>query len=165
MTRKRVLAELSEELKAITLLRRQLDRPVSPGTKAGVAMLGVLNRHGEMRVVELAEHLCLDMSVVSRQLAHIEQLGLAVRRPNPTDGRSCLVSPTDAGREVVAEVSRTHVRQLADATATWDRADLDALAALLGRLRQELAHAPLRPTAALRGEVEGADALPQTAPR
>ncbi|WP_377268589.1 MarR family winged helix-turn-helix transcriptional regulator [Peterkaempfera sp. SMS 1(5)a] len=142
MSRKRVLSEMSDDLRGVTLLLRRADQPVPTQTRAAVAMLATLCRQGEMRMVELSECLLLDMSVVSRRLAHLEQFGLAVRRPNPSDGRSCLISATEAGRRVVADVLRTRAVQLADATAAWDDTDLDSLARLLRRLHRDLGLLP-----------------------
>ncbi len=130
-----VLASVLDHLNGVSELRRHL----SPQITARVAMLAVLGRHGEMRVVEIADRLLVDMSVVSRQLAHLVQDGLAHRRPNPDDGRSCLASATAAGDQVVADVRREQERRLAGSTAAWDRVDLAALADLLGRLRRDMA--------------------------
>ncbi|WP_055585421.1 MarR family winged helix-turn-helix transcriptional regulator [Streptacidiphilus griseoplanus] len=142
MSRKRALSELSDDLRGVTLLLRRGDRTVPVQTRAAVAMLATLCRQGEMRMVELSECLLLDMSVVSRRLAHLEEFGLAVRRPNPADGRSCLISATRAGRRMVADARRARAVQLADATDGWDDTDLDSLARLLRRLHTDLGLLP-----------------------
>ncbi|MFC9327536.1 MarR family winged helix-turn-helix transcriptional regulator [Kitasatospora sp. NPDC057015] len=136
MDDEQVLASVLEGLGAVLELRRH--QPAH--SRARTAMLAVLDRHGEMRPVELAEWLQVDLSVASRQLAQIEQEGLAVRRPNPADGRSCLVSPTDAGLDRLARARREAADRLARSTGDWDRADLRTLADLLGRLHRDLAH-------------------------
>ncbi|MCX5209015.1 MarR family transcriptional regulator [Kitasatospora sp. NBC_00240] len=144
MNDEQVLASVLDTLGAVMELRRHQ----SPQVRARTAMLAVLGWHGELRVVELAEHLQVDMSAVSRQLAHLEQDGLAGRRPNPADGRSCLVGPTAAGLDLLARTRLESTRRLAHATGTWDRADLRALAGLLDRLHQDLEHGfpPAAPT-------------------
>ncbi|MFF1867388.1 MarR family winged helix-turn-helix transcriptional regulator [Kitasatospora herbaricolor] len=143
MNDEQVLASVLDSLAAVMELRRH--QPVQ--LRARTAMLAVLTRHGELRVVELADHLQVDLSAVSRQLAHLEQDGLATRRPNPADGRSCLVSPTEAGLDLLARTRVESTHRLARSTEAWDRADLRALAGLLNRLHQDLAHGFL-PTAA-----------------
>ncbi|MFD0257308.1 MarR family winged helix-turn-helix transcriptional regulator [Kitasatospora indigofera] len=135
MRDEQVLASVLDSLGAVMELRRH--QPAQ--ARARTAMLAVLSRHGELRVVELAEHLQIDMSAVSRQLAHLEQDGLATRRPNPADGRSCLVSPTEAGLDLLARARLESTRRLACATEAWDRADLRVLAGLLDRLHRDLA--------------------------
>ncbi|GGV14651.1 hypothetical protein GCM10010495_30760 [Kitasatospora herbaricolor] len=136
MNDEQVLASVLDSLAAVMELRRH--QPVQ--LRARTAMLAALTRHGELRVVELAEHLQVDLSAVSRQLAHLEQDGLANRRPNPADGRSCLVSPTEAGLDLLARTRVESTHRLARSTEAWDRADLRTLAALLNRLHQDLAH-------------------------
>ncbi|WP_329500051.1 MarR family winged helix-turn-helix transcriptional regulator [Kitasatospora herbaricolor] len=136
MNDEQVLASVLDSLAAVMELRRH--QPVQ--LRARTAMLAALTRHGELRVVELAEHLQVDLSAVSRQLAHLEQDGLASRRPNPADGRSCLVSPTEAGLDLLARTRVESTHRLARSTEAWDRADLRNLAGLLNRLHQDLAH-------------------------
>src|SRR4051795_12974263 len=68
-----------------------------------VAALGALAEHGELRMGALAGELGLDTSVVSRTVATAESLGLVSRRPDPRDGRACLLSLTPAGETCLRE--------------------------------------------------------------
>ncbi|MFC8449062.1 MarR family winged helix-turn-helix transcriptional regulator [Kitasatospora sp. NPDC057223] len=138
MDDQQAIASVLSHLGAVGDLRRHL----VPQATARVAVLAALERHGEMRVVELAEHLLVDMSAVSRQLSHAQQDGQVARRPNPADGRSCLVSVTAEGRRLVAEARRQSAEQLTRATAGWDRAELATFAELVGRLHHDLERLP-----------------------
>src|SRR5690348_14047385 len=51
---------------------------------------------GTCRPGQVAEKLCVDRSVISRQLAALVQHGLVDRADDPEDGRAELVSLTDA---------------------------------------------------------------------
>lgn len=162
MRDEQVLASVLDSLGAVMELRRH--QPAQ--ARARTAMLAVLSRHGELRMVELAEHLQVDMSAVSRQLAHLEQDGLATRRPNPADGRSCLVSPTEAGLDLLARARLESTRRLACSTEAWDHADLRALAGLLDRLHRDLARGflPPAPPAAAAPPAERAVPAPPAVP-
>ncbi|WP_193312789.1 MarR family winged helix-turn-helix transcriptional regulator [Georgenia subflava] len=101
-----------------------------------VQLLLTLSRSGECRVASLAEAQLVDPSVVSRQAAGLERLGLIARRPDPEDGRAALVSLTDAGRERVRRVRDLHVRAVAESMAQWPVERISRLADDLAALTQ-----------------------------
>ncbi|MDZ4235585.1 MAG: MarR family transcriptional regulator, partial [Dietzia sp.] len=49
------------------------------------------------RVTNLADRLHTDISVVSRQVRHLETLGLVAKVPDPDDGRASVVTLTSEG--------------------------------------------------------------------
>src|ERR1700755_3345303 len=67
-------------------------------TRSDIHPLGVIAQ-GPCRPGQVAEKLCLDRSVISRQVAALVDAGLVDRASDPDDGRAELVSLTDAGRE------------------------------------------------------------------
>ena len=67
-----------------------------PMERAHYLLLGRLEQ-GEKSTGEIAEALGLDHSTVVRQVAAVEDLGFAERRPNPRDRRSVLVGLTPVG--------------------------------------------------------------------
>lgn len=93
---------------------------------------------GAMRVTELSRGLGVACSTGGRHAAHLEAEGLAARGPDPEDGRVTIVTPTDAGRRLVARLRAAHRAVLAEELAGWDEADIDVLADLLGRLAEDL---------------------------
>ena len=96
-----------------------------------VQLLGIADRLGEARPGLFAENHHVDPSVVSRQLAALEALGLLCRRPDPDDGRASLVSITPAGRGRLGRARAHHASSFAEHLADWDRSRVEALAAEL----------------------------------
>lgn len=90
------------------------------------------------RIGELADHLCLDVSTVSRQVQALEEAGLARREPHPTDRRGWVVV-IDEGGLVAVDAHRRARRQifaelLGDASAD----ELETVAAVLHRLAERI---------------------------
>ena len=65
------------------------------------AVMMALDRHGAMSQRELVDVLSKDAASIVRALDDLEQGGLAVRRPVPTDRRRHAVDLTERGREVL----------------------------------------------------------------
>ena len=95
---------------------------------------------GERRLGELAAQRGVGQPVVSRQIAELEARGLVARRPDPIDGRACLVGLTPAGRDLTARVARARHRWLRAALAPYPEADVRASARLLTALADEVRH-------------------------
>jgi DNA-binding MarR family transcriptional regulator len=90
------------------------------------------------RITELAERAWLTKATVVHAVDELERLGYVTRESDPSDGRAKLVMPTDRMRE--AERAAREV--IADMRAAWAQLlgeqDMDALEALLRRLRAAL---------------------------
>ncbi|WP_432526109.1 MarR family winged helix-turn-helix transcriptional regulator [Kineococcus mangrovi] len=99
-----------------------------------VAALAVVLQHGPLRVSEVAEHLSLDLSTVSRQVSHLRQRGLLVSCPDPADGRSQRLSLTPAGVQEIRTFRRAVVDRLLDHLDGWRDEEVGDLTRLLGRL-------------------------------
>lgn len=93
---------------------------------------------GGVRGSDLADAIGVHKSTVSRGISQLEQLGLVERDPDPTDGRARLISLTEVAKERLGEVQAMRRERLTHAIEDWDDADLDTLAALLGRLNTAL---------------------------
>src|SRR5829696_7766440 len=98
-------AEIKEELAprlrwGVTRLARRLRQEA--GVDLGpsqTAALATVERHGPLTPSELAEIERIKRPTATRTLGLLEQAGLLDRAPDPADGRSSLVSVTQAGRE------------------------------------------------------------------
>ncbi|AVZ39249.1 MULTISPECIES: MarR family winged helix-turn-helix transcriptional regulator [unclassified Dietzia] len=94
------------------------------------------------RVTALAERVHTDISVVSRQVRHLEALGLVAKVPDPDDGRASVVTLSAEGRELVTRVLDGRGQWMADVLADWtpeQAASLDrGLSRLADSLRSEL---------------------------
>lgn len=87
-------------------------------------LLAELSYRGEARVSDLAEQRFVDASVVSRQAAQLEKLGLIERHRAPEDGRVALLRVTDEGHRVLENWRKRQTDMLANALKGWDRAKL-----------------------------------------
>ncbi|GGN63200.1 MarR family winged helix-turn-helix transcriptional regulator [Streptomyces kronopolitis] len=136
MAAHRQFEELARQLSAIGAVKREMGRILPqdcPPASAGV--LTLLDRHGEMRMSQLAELLAIDMSVTSRHVAHVAERGWIEREPDPADKRSRLLRLTPSGREVLEELSARYTATLARYLNDWSDADVGHLNELLARLR------------------------------
>jgi DNA-binding MarR family transcriptional regulator len=95
-----------------------------------------------LRIGELGEELAWEKGRLSKQLTRMEQRGLIVREPCPTDARGAFAVLTPAGRaaiEAAAPLHVEHIRRLFVEPLTHDQ--LDAMTgisrAILARLHSE----------------------------
>ncbi|WP_432494137.1 MarR family winged helix-turn-helix transcriptional regulator [Kineococcus gypseus] len=105
--------------------------------------LAVVHEHGSLRATEVADRLGLDLSTVSRHLAHLRADGLLETSPDPDDGRSQRLRVTAAGAEELRTRRERVVQALVQRLADWDDAEIDHLT----RLLQKLAGTPTGATA------------------
>lgn len=90
------------------------------------------------RVGELADHLCLDVSTVSRQVQALEEAGLARREPHPTDRRGWVVV-IDEGGSVAVEAHRRARRQIfAELLSDASVDELETVSSVLQRLAERI---------------------------
>ena len=107
-------------------------------TAASFLMLGYLDKHGALRSSAISEGLGLDKGAVTRQLQHLEELGLVERTADPDDGRASLVEVTPSARLHLQVVAAQRRRWLDERLADWSDADLDQLVELLARYNRTL---------------------------
>jgi DNA-binding MarR family transcriptional regulator len=100
----------------------------------GFAVLDAVRHFRRPRVSEVADHLALDLSTVSRQVAHLRHRGLLAACPDPDDGRSQRLTVTTAGINELRRYRHDLVDRLVERLADWDDADVDTLTTLLSRL-------------------------------
>ena len=94
----------------------------------------------QMRRVDLAGHVLLTQSGITRLLQGLERSRLVERADCPTDGRVVYARLTDRGCDRLREASHTHVddiRSLFAARVSDD--ELDTLDELLGRVLEDSA--------------------------
>jgi DNA-binding MarR family transcriptional regulator len=134
----RTIADLEREVAVFVHQERaasgRLGREAHPDlTAAAYGLLAHLADRGRHRPTEIAEHIGVASSVVSRRLQLLETLGLIERHPAPDDGRAYLVGLTDEGRHRVAEVQDVRSRRLGELLESWPERDVRTLAELLAR--------------------------------
>ncbi len=136
----------------LSLLARRLTRPVqldgpAPETvleRPAYQCLRQVVDHGPLRPTALAVLLEVDLSVASRQLKALEDVGLVGRCPDPADARATLVSATAAGVEAFQATQRRRAEVVEEVVRDWPEEDRDELVRLLTRFNLELERAVTR---------------------
>ncbi len=80
-------------------LRQEAAAEATGLTPTSTAALATIDRHGPLTPSELAKLERVQRPTVTRTLGCLDREGLIERTPDPTDGRSALVSVNAAGRE------------------------------------------------------------------
>jgi DNA-binding MarR family transcriptional regulator len=97
--------------------------------------LGVLSKHGEMRLSALAEHLRIAPRSATEVIDDLEKRGLAARKPDPSDRRATLVTLTPEGISTVQDINEARAAEGERLFAGLDPADRADLTRILRQLR------------------------------
>lgn len=97
--------------------------------------IGVLSRHGEMRLSALADHLRIAPRSATEVVDDLQQRGLADRRPDPADRRATLVALTGQGAATAAAIHEARTAEGERLFAVLDPADRADLSRILRTLR------------------------------
>ncbi len=114
-------------------------------SRADIVTLGVLETRGNLRPSRIAAAMAVDPSVVSRQLAALDRLGLISRGTDPDDGRAELITITPEGRERLVEVRTAMCASLAERLDQWGLEDITTATAMVDDLADRL-HQPVTAT-------------------
>jgi DNA-binding MarR family transcriptional regulator len=134
-------AGLASQLRvSVMRLARRLRNERDPDNQLGlgaISVLGVLLRHGESTIGQLAARERVQPPSMTRTVSCLVDDGYAVRRPSETDGRSTLVEISEKGRQMLLADRRRRDawlnRQLKDLTPE-ERDLLRQVAPLIERL-------------------------------
>ncbi|WP_162243498.1 MarR family transcriptional regulator [Leifsonia sp. Root4] len=102
----------------------------------GYKLLATLVRSGSCSAGALAELLATDKSVISRQVRLMEELGLVVSAPDPSDGRARILTATPEAVVKIDAIRDTNQAELRARLSDWSDDDLTRFATLLARLAQ-----------------------------
>ena len=101
-----------------------------------------------LRMTDVADSMVYSRSGLTYQAGQLEKAGLISRAPAEEDERSVLVTLTPAGRERLARVMPGHIEVVQRLLLTsLDRADVLAIAEILGKVRDRMRTAPPRSAA------------------
>lgn len=136
-------SELEQQL---SLLARRLSKPVRLHGPSGWTVLDRpayqalwrIVEDGPLRPTSLAALIGVDLSVVSRQVKALEEVGFVTRSPDPADARAALVRATESGLEAFGRTRVQRTEVLDEVLATWPAQDRHALVRLLTRFNAEL---------------------------
>lgn len=123
MAKRVTTAQLATLLRdAITRFNRRVRkaRPVGDLTVTQLSALTSLELAGALSPRELADTERVQPPTMTRIVAKLEDRGLVQRAPHPTDGRQVILSATESGRAVLAQLEQARdgwlARRLAELT-------------------------------------------------
>ena len=139
------MGDWSDEIHAVLLrLNGYMNRPdldqaflARAGVKLDRALFPLLTRIGlshPISVVELANLVGRDHSVVSRQVAKLEALGLVERQAAKGDRRVRLLEPSSTGKTMLDRFAMARRKFVRDRLGNWTDEERSTLLGLLGRL-------------------------------
>src|SRR3954452_4375174 len=105
-TERRTADELARTLReSILRLNRRVrqDRPIGDLTFSQLSALTSLQLAGALTPRELADVERVQPPTMTKIVGKLEDRGLVVRTPHPTDGRQVILAPTEQGRAVYAQ--------------------------------------------------------------
>jgi DNA-binding MarR family transcriptional regulator len=105
---------------------------------ASYLMLTWLVDQGPVRASSMVETFNIDKGAVSRQLQHLDDLGLVERTPDPADGRATLVAASDDAVRRLADVAEHRRKWLDEQLGDWTSDELVHFAELLERYNESL---------------------------
>lgn len=105
---------------------------------ASYLMLGYLANEGPMRSSAMADAFDIDKGAISRQVQHLEDLGLVDRTPDPDDGRASLVSVSEEAARRLQDVSAHRRRHLDEQLVDWSADELGQFVEVLSRYNHAL---------------------------
>lgn len=98
--------------------------------------LGVLLRHGAMRLSELSDHLHIAARSTTEVVDVLQDRGLVERRPDPQDRRATLVAPTDEGTRVGQAIRASGDAEAEAYFSVLSEAERKDLTGILRKLRR-----------------------------
>jgi DNA-binding MarR family transcriptional regulator len=130
----------------VGVLVRRIKRVISERARAvhvdlqpaAYLMLSWLADEGPVRASAMVERFHIDKGAISRQLQHLDELGLVVRTPDPADGRASLVAASDDARRRLADVAEHRRKWLDEQLGDWSAEELERFATTLERYNQAL---------------------------
>ncbi len=103
---------------------------------AAYGLLALLQDAGPLRASDLVARLGLDKSTVSRQVAHLVDLGLVDRAADPIDGRAQVLTPSAEGSARLARIRDVRRGRWEADLGDWPAEDVATLGELLARLNR-----------------------------
>lgn len=128
----------SARLRLVILrLSRRLRRESAAGlTPTQLSALVTIERAGPLRLGDLAAHEGITPSTLTRLVTALDEGGYLIRRTDPADARSSLVTLSPAGALLLDRVRRETTQRLRERVAGLSAADRGALARALPALER-----------------------------
>ena len=97
--------------------------------------LEVLYNKGEMSVQEIVAKVLSSSGNMTVVIRNLERDGLVLRRLNPSDGRSSLISLSSKGRDLMDRIFPLHMANLCDAFKVLSKGEKEKMIELLKKLK------------------------------
>ncbi|GLY31188.1 MarR family transcriptional regulator [Kineosporia sp. NBRC 101731] len=119
-------------------LRHRSHESVSPLgiTPAQARAIGVLRRHGRLRISSLSDHLRIAPRSGTEVVDALQERGLVLRSPDPDDRRATLVTLSSQGEEIAEAVRKARASEAEQFFDRLDEADRRELTRIIGLLRR-----------------------------
>jgi DNA-binding MarR family transcriptional regulator len=133
--------ELVESLMALKRTLRCVEQAGEGKYSVGFAALGVLayvQRHQPTRATDIAQWVGIGPAAMSRQVAELENSGLLVRAPSPTDARAQLISLTPNGSDEIQQAYERRVLVLSELLNDWNEAEISDAAETVNSIQSVL---------------------------
>jgi MarR family transcriptional regulator, transcriptional regulator for hemolysin len=126
-------------------LRKAFDRRACGHgvTRAQWKVLFRLERQPGLRQIELADMLDVEPITLSRIVDRLEEAGLVERLADPSDRRAWRLHITAQARPLVEKLHAIADEMIAEAFAGIEPSDIEITRKVLGRVRENAAHAAL----------------------
>jgi len=148
-------------IEVASLLRHAVEQQLREAGGLSYVQFQLLARLGDSptgshRMTDLADDVVYSRSGLTYQAGLLEKSGLVVRAPAPDDERGIVVTLTDAGRAVLADVFPGHVELVRELLfQPLSRDDVATLAQVLAPVREHMRAAPPRSAAPRRRRGRG----------
>lgn len=138
MTRSDSLLQLEQE---VGVLVRRVKRVIGVRARlvhedlqpSSYLMLAYLAEQGPTRSSVMSEVFAIDKGAISRQVQHLQDLGLVERLQDPDDRRAWLVSATPEAVRRLADVAAHRRTWLDQRLGDWSESELAGFVEVLGR--------------------------------
>jgi DNA-binding MarR family transcriptional regulator len=131
--------QLRDTLTALASVIRSIKRCGPTSLEQGaLAALWTVHRLGGARLSDVARELGLDISTVSRHVAHLERTGYVVRTEDPADGRASLLKATETADAIFEQAFQARAEVIGAAVEGWPAQDVARLHELIQRLADGL---------------------------
>jgi DNA-binding MarR family transcriptional regulator len=134
------MAAVTSIMRAQQLLLARLNEALEPHgltfPRYEALMLLFYSRHGSLPLGKMGARLQVHQTSVTPLIDALQRAELVERIPHPTDRRTTLAAITEQGRTVAARATRD-LNRIRFGTTPLQRAELDAVTAVLARFRGE----------------------------
>lgn len=81
-------------------------------TPSQFGVLEALYNKGDLRIYELIEKILTTSGNITVVIKNLEKEGLVKRNPDPSDKRSCIISLTEVGKQVIESILPDHIENI-----------------------------------------------------